>query len=200
MSKPTRVIIIPGNGLDEDDDMNEVLWYGWVAQKLREPPFNLEAPLAVFPDPLYAHEKIWKKFAVDHLLLDEGTIIIGHSSGACCCLRLMEEHKTAGCIIVSAYDSDLGDAVERESGYFSRPFDYEKMKNNTPWVIQFHAVNDHLVPVESARRVAKGLANDTFTYVEHARSGHFQLDTAEWLIDKLKDVLTVHGIIPNFSQ
>jgi predicted alpha/beta hydrolase family esterase len=202
--KPTRAILIPGNGLDEDEDMNEVMWYGDVAQKLREAPFSLEFPLKVFPDPLYAREHIWTAFAVNDLKLDENTLIIGHSSGAACCLRLMEKYKTAGCVLVSAYDSDLGDKIERESGYFSRPFDYEKMRENTPFIIQFHAVNDHLVPVSCARRVAKGLSgggaaegeNDEmvssskkFTYIEHQKSGHFQFDEAPWLIDALKEQL-----------
>ena len=76
---------------------------------------------------------------------------------------------------------------ERESGYFNRPFDWAKMRENTPWIIQFHALNDHLVPVEAARSVSKQL--EKVHYVEHKKSGHFQFDTAEWLIDELREVL-----------
>ena len=184
--EPKRAIIIPGNGLDEDDNMNEVMWYGWAAKHLAK-EFRLSVPLKTFPDPLYAHEEIWKAFAKDELDLDENTIIIGHSSGAACALRLMEEVRSAGCILVSGYDSDLGDDLERESGYFNRPFNYEKMRENTPWIIQFHAENDHLVPVDAARKVAKSL--EKVKYVEHKKSGHFQFDTAEWLIDELRETL-----------
>jgi predicted alpha/beta hydrolase family esterase len=199
LKQPKRAIIIPGNGLDEDDDMNEIMWYGWLAEQLRS-KFHLEVPLQTFPDGLYAHEHIWKSFAVDKLGLNDETIVIGHSSGSACALRLMEEHKMAGCILVSAYDSDLGDEVERESGYFNRPFNYEKMKTNTPWIIQFHSKNDHLVPVACARRVAQGIFGAGFIageqtsqggYIESERSGHFQFDSAEWLIEALKKQLVL---------
>lgn len=41
-----------------------------------------------------------------------------------CMCRLMEGCKFLGCVLVSAYHSDMGDALERESGYFNRPFNW----------------------------------------------------------------------------
>jgi hypothetical protein len=38
---------------------------------------------------------------------------------------LAERQKLKGIIVVAGYDSDLGDANERRSGYFDRPFDWQ---------------------------------------------------------------------------
>eukprot|EP00759_Apiculatamorpha_spiralis_P018130 PhF_6_TR24456/c0_g1_i1/m.33816/K07002/K07002; uncharacterized protein len=183
-SKPTKAIFLPGNGCDEDEPLDDVMWYGWLAERLRQEPFNLQVQTPGFPDPLYAREHIWKDFAVKQLGLDENTIMIGHSSGAACALRLMEEHKTAGCVLVSAYNDDLGDDLERGSGYFSRPFDYDAMRRNTPWIIQFHSVSDHLVPVRIGRDVAEKLKPSE--YVETEKDGHFQRSAYPIMVKAIK--------------
>uniref|UniRef100_A0A0G4HTU0 Uncharacterized protein n=1 Tax=Chromera velia CCMP2878 TaxID=1169474 RepID=A0A0G4HTU0_9ALVE len=173
MEKPTKAIIIPGNGCG--DDLSDCMWYPWLAQKFKSE--GIECDLRGFPDPLYARESIWKPFAVETLGLDERTILVGHSSGAACSLRLVEEHKVAGCVLVSAYHDDLGDEIEAGSGYFNRPFEWEKMRFNAGWIIQFHSKDDHLVPVGVAREVASLLKPSE--YVEQTEDGHFQDDEYE---------------------
>lgn len=198
-----RVILIPGNGCSGVADLSDCMWYGWLTRCVKDAlgpqlePDSLseegDIRTPVFPDPLYAHESIWTDFCRNELGLDEGTLIIGHSSGAACALRLMEKFRFAGCVLVAAYDSDLGDRLERESGYFNRPFNYKAMAENVPWVLQFHSRDDHLVPIQCARRVADGLSTAfngqpvtpgsdasslarRSTYVELDQCGHFQED------------------------
>jgi len=181
--QPNRAIIIPGNGCDEGEPLDDVMWYGWLARALRR-DCSFEVPLRPFPDPLYAHERVWKKFARESLGIDERTVIVGHSSGAVCALRLMEEcERIGGCVLVSAYDNDLGDAVERESGYFGRPFDYERMRTHTPWIVQFHSTNDRLVPVACARRIAEALQSD---YYESTTDGHFQCEAYPRFVEAVR--------------
>ena len=174
MPAATKAILLPGNGCPGNGaSLTNVMWYGWIAAELKK-HFDIECNPIGFPYPLEAFEHAWKEFAVKELGLDENTLIIGHSSGAACALRLMEEHKTAGCILVSAYDSDLGDELERESGYFDRPFNYEQMVANTPFILQFHAVNDPLVPFSSGLRVAEGTKSE---FVKSPNDGHFNEKT-----------------------
>ena len=188
--RPTKAILIPGNGGDDETDLSEYgNWYGRLAHELRS-KHGIPIVTPAFPDPLYAHEDIWKKFAIDELGLDANTLVIGHSSGAACALRLMEERAMAGCVLVAAYDTDMGDDIEKESGYFDRPFDYDAMKANCPWVLQFHAKNDPLVPVASGRLVAAALGSD---YVECALEGHFQGEWHPVLGQHLARMLTQGG-------
>ena len=43
------------------------------------------------------------------------------------------------CVLVAAYYSDLESEHEAASGYFSRPWDWEAMRSNVNWVVQFHS-------------------------------------------------------------
>lgn len=182
MSAITKAIIIPGNGCGFS--LKDCMWYPWLQRRLKE--VGVETDLRAFPDHLYAREHIWKAFAVDNLGLDESTIVIGHSSGAACALRLMEEHAFPMCVLVSAYNTDLGDDLERGSGYFSRPFNYHKMRRNVGTIVQFHSQSDHLVPVAIGRDVAKKLGS---VYVETEDDGHFQDDDYD---DLMLPVLLQH--------
>ena len=57
------------------------------------------------PDPITARRSIWLPFMKDELGVDEQTIIIGHSSGACAAVRFAETNKVAGIVLVGAYTS-----------------------------------------------------------------------------------------------
>jgi pimeloyl-ACP methyl ester carboxylesterase len=49
-------------------------------------------------------------------------------------MRLVEQHKVLGLVLVAAYDDDLGDAGERDSGYFSRPWDWANIRRNAGFI------------------------------------------------------------------
>jgi uncharacterized protein len=60
------------------------------------------------PDPVKARRNIWIPFIIKDLGCDENTILIGHSSGAEAIMRLAEDQKVMGIILVSACYTDLG--------------------------------------------------------------------------------------------
>ena len=70
---------------------------------------------------------------------------------------MAEAHKLRGLVLIAAYDSDLGDELERNSGYFSRPFDWARIVANCGFVVQFAGTRDSLVPIAVQRRVAAQL-------------------------------------------
>jgi hypothetical protein len=49
-------------------------------------------------------------------------------------MRLVEQNKVLGLVLVAAYDDDLGDELERNSGYFSRPWDWHKIRSNAGFI------------------------------------------------------------------
>ena len=69
-----------------------------------------------------AREKIWVPYLQGQCACDADTIVIGHSSGAVACMRLLESTQLRGAVLVSACHTDLGDAGERAAGYYSRPW------------------------------------------------------------------------------
>ena len=52
----------------------------------------------------------------------------------------------SGIILVSAYTSDLGDDLEKKSGYFNRPWQWDKIKENTEFIVQFASTDDPFLP------------------------------------------------------
>ena len=96
----------------------------------------------------------------------------------------METDRVAGAVIVSASHSDLGDAGERDSGYFSRPWQWDQIRANSgQFLIQFHSSDDPLVPADEARHVAKQTANE---YIEYTDRGHFMSRTFPELLEVLR--------------
>jgi predicted alpha/beta hydrolase family esterase len=178
MVKPKRAILLPGNGIPPHyNSLEGFCFYSPMAKMLRTHGIQIELP--AFPEGEVGYEWAWKAFAKDTLGLDETTMLIGHSTGAVCAMRLMEECRTAGVVLVAGYHTDLGDSTERESGYFSRPWDWDAMKRNTPWTLQFHSKDDPLVPFEEASFVATQIDSD---FRVATQAGHFSSAGTSFLI------------------
>uniref|UniRef100_A0A673KRL7 Retinoblastoma binding protein 9 n=1 Tax=Sinocyclocheilus rhinocerous TaxID=307959 RepID=A0A673KRL7_9TELE len=74
---------------------------------------NVSCTLKNMPDPVTARESIWLPFMEKELKCDEETAIIGHMCAKSTFLFLFP------------------------SGYFSRPWEWEKIKTNVKYIIQF---------------------------------------------------------------
>ena len=85
--------------------------------KLLESKLFSDVILEVMPDPIEAKESVWVPHVLNAFRADDATIIIGHSSGAEACMRLLEKQKLFGAVLVSACHTDLGMPSEAISGY-----------------------------------------------------------------------------------
>ncbi|CAM9526947.1 unnamed protein product [Choristocarpus tenellus] len=109
-------------------------------------------------------------FIRDELQAGEDSIVVGHSSGAVAAMRLLETDKLGGVVLVSACHTDLGNANERASGYYSRPWAWDKMRKNAGFIVQFHSTDDPFIPVSEARHIQENLGTE---YEEHTDKSHF---------------------------
>jgi hypothetical protein len=144
------------------------------------------------PDPYDAKESIWLPFIKKDLGCDENTILIGHSSGAEATMRLLETEKVVGAVLVSPCVTDLGDEGERASGYYNRPWQWEKIRSNAEFIMQFSSPSDHLVPIAEGREVAKNLQP---IFHELPNRGHFLDDEFPELVDELIKELKQRGYL-----
>lgn len=85
-------------------------------------------------------------------------------------MRFAEENKILGSVLVGASYTDLGEESERVSGYFDNPWDWEKIKSNEKWIIQFASKDDPWIPIDEARYVHQKLNTE---YFEYDNEGHF---------------------------
>src|SRR5690606_22490502 len=107
---------------------------------------------------------------LDQLSADAETVLVGHSSGAVAAMRYAENHRLKGIVLVGACYTDLGMEEERQSGYYDTPWDWEKIKQNTDWIVQFASTDDPWIPVDEARHIAEHLNAE---YHEFTDRGHF---------------------------
>lgn len=163
MMSNTKVIFIPGN----DGGTTQHNWFPYLKEELEK--LGLEVIAAIFPDPIVASEKKWLPF-VKELGADEKTILIGHSSGAVAAMRFAETSKILGSVLVGACYTDLNDELEKQSGYYNRSWDWETIKANQKWIIQYASVDDPYIPVEEARHIHTQLGT---AYYEYKDQGHF---------------------------
>lgn len=159
-----KAIFIPGNGGGGPNDN----WFPYLKKELEK--LKVKVIASEFPDSQLARESYWIPFLKNDLKADEESILIGHSSGAIAAMRFAENNKLLGSVLVGGYYTDLGMDTEKLSGYFDRPWNWEAIKKNQKWIIQFSSPNDPWIPIEEPRHVHEKLNTD---YYELESQGHF---------------------------
>ncbi len=159
-----RAIFIHGNGNSTPQDN----WFPYLKRELEALGIKVDAPQ--FPDAMLARSSYWLPFLEKELKADERTFIVGHSSGAIAAMRYAEKHRILGSALIGTYYTDLGIQPEKLSGYFDAPWDWEAIKKNQSWIIQFAGANDPWIPLHEAHVVRDKLATD---YYESQDQGHF---------------------------
>lgn len=162
--KQLRCVFIPGNGGGSPQDN----WFPSLGRELEK--LGLEVVAREFPDNVLAREKYWVPFLRDELKVDENTILIGHSSGAIAAMRVAEQIKIYGSVLVGTYHSDLGIEAEKQAGYFDRPWNFAAIKKNQRWIMIFASIDDPWIPIEEPRYLKDQLDAE---YYEFADQGHF---------------------------
>lgn len=162
-SNQTTALLIPGNGGGTPQDQ----WFPYLEREL--PRMGITVINRQFPDPVLAREKFWIPF-IEELGTNENTILIGHSSGAVAAMRYAETHRIFGSVLVGACYTDLGLESEKVSGYYDRPWQWEKIRSNQKWIIEFASVDDPFIPIEEARMIHEKLNTE---YYEFTDRGHF---------------------------
>ena len=158
-----KVILIPGNGDSSPQDN----WLPYVKAELEKKGVIVLAPQ--FPDTQICREKYWLPF-LKNLGADRSTILIGHSTGAIAAMRFAENNTILGSVLVGSYVSDLGMETEKLSGYFDRPWNWDAIKQNQTFIIQFASTDDQWIPISEARAVHKNLNTEYYEFID---KGHF---------------------------
>lgn len=158
-----KVIFIPGN----DGGTTQHNWFPYLKEELEKLGFEVIA--ATFPDPIFAREQYWLPF-LKELGANERTILIGHSSGAVAAMRFAENNKILGSVLVGACYTDLNDQMEKESGYYNRPWNWKAIKANQKWIIQYASADDPYIPIQEARHIHEHLDTEYYACTDQ---GHF---------------------------
>jgi predicted alpha/beta hydrolase family esterase len=172
-----KVVIVPGNGCVPVEASN---WYLWAQQELTKTGlFPGGVLLPTMPDAHKARRNIWIPFLLEHCKVDKNTVLIGHSSGAECGMRLLEKQRLAGVVLVAACHTDLGHKSEAISHYYPRSaiserfgtgdggeWNWTAIKRHAGFIMQFHSQDDRFIEIKEARFVAAQLGSKFFEFTD----------------------------------
>ena len=176
-----KIIFVPGNGGGSPEDN----WFPSVKSELEAAGLHVVA--TEFPDNQLARAQYWLPFLKEQLAADEHTILIGHSSGAIAAMRLAEQQKILGVVLVGCYHTHLNMETEKQSGYFDQPWDWQAIKANTQWQIVFASQDDPWIPIAEPRFVHQQLHCE---YHEYQHEGHFGGDYFKASFPELTHAIT----------
>ncbi len=147
----TRIIFIHGNQSTHWSS-SFALWLKHELEKL-----GFETFFETFPDSIIARSEYWLPFLKDHIKAGENDVLVGWSSGAVAAMRYAETNKIKGSVLISPSYTDMGDDLEKQSGYYDKPWDWESIKNNQEKIVLFYGDNDPYIPQEQFEYIASKL-------------------------------------------
>lgn len=130
-------------------------WAAWLKDELEK--LGYETFFETMPDSVIARSEYWLPFLKDHVKVGENDVIIGWSSGAVAAMRYAEENILLGSILVSPCYTDLGDDMEKQSGYYDRPWNWGKIKANQQKTALLWGDDDPYIPQPEFEFIAKQL-------------------------------------------
>ena len=164
LNKNIKIIFLHGNGGCTPQDN----WFPYCKVELEK--IGVAVVARQFPDAYLARSSYWLPFLKDELKADEHSILIGHSSGALAAMRFAENNRLLGSVLIASMYTDLGIETERLSGYYNKPWNWQAIKNNQEWIIQFASKDDPWIPIKEPRFIQEQL---NFEYYEFTDQGHF---------------------------
>lgn len=174
-----RMIFIHGNGSTHWN----FSFSGWLKTELENLGFNTF--FETFPDSIIARSEYWLPFLKDHIKAGENDVIIGWSSGAVAAMRYAEQNKIRGSILISPCYTDLGDEFEKQSGYYNKPWDWEKIKKNQAKIALVYSDNDPFIPQDEFEHMVEKLNPSV---IKILGGGHFiEYSTFPELLKYIKD-------------
>ena len=170
-------MIVPGN---HEADIGGA-WYPHAKKSLENLGFSVVAKN--MPDAYLARRQYWLPFIAKCVGYGENVVLVGHSSGALAIMRYAQNHPVLGLVLVGACHTDLGDETEKLSGYFDDAWEWEKIRKNAKWIVQFASADDPYIPVSESRYVNKRLGSQ---YYECKKMGHFMSEKFPKLLSAIK--------------
>src|SRR5947207_2256305 len=117
-----RIIFIHGNQTTHWS----FAWAAWLKTGLET--LGFETFFETMPDSIIARAEYWLPFLKEHVKAGEHDVVVGYSSGAVAAMRYAEENRILGSVLVSPCYTDTGDELEKQSGYYDKPWEWERSK------------------------------------------------------------------------
>lgn len=135
-------------------------WAPWLKNELED--LGFETFFETMPDSIIARSEYWLPFLKEHVKVSENDVIVGWSSGAVAAMRYAEDNEILGSVLISPCYTDLGDELERQSGYYDSPWQWSKITANQQNIALFWGNDDPYIPQEEFDFIASQLKPQIF--------------------------------------
>jgi len=185
MSKNVNVFIFHGTeGYPEEN------WFPWLREELESEGYKVIVPQ--FPSPPFVASKISEWFEVFGPyweMIDEDSILIGHSLGGVFALRVLEKlDRPVKAVFLTGTPVGVRPILnyDRDNSFSGFNFDWEKIKSNSKNFVVFHSDDDPYVSLGNGEKLAKELGVE-LSFVPNA--GHFNKKAGYTKFEELKEKL-----------
>ena len=119
-------------------------WAPWLKAQLES--LGFETFFETMPDSIIARSEYWLPFLKDHVRVGKNDVIIGWSSGAVAAMRYAEANVIRGSILVAPCYTDLDDEIEKQSGYYDTPWQWQAIQSNQENIALVYGDDDPFIP------------------------------------------------------
>jgi len=170
-----KVYIIHGWDGSSDEPL-----FVWLDKNLSDKIFEVKR--LDMPDPEVPVIEKWLEKMNQEILLDENTILVGHSVGCQAVMRFLESKKInfkiKGILLLAPWmhldqttiEEEGEEVVEIARPWMETPINFEKVKNSSEKITAIFSDNDDFVPISEEKFFAEKLGAKTI--MEHEK-GHF---------------------------
>jgi uncharacterized protein len=155
-----RIIFLHGN----QSTHWSFAWTPWLKAELEKRGY--ETFFETFPDSIIARASYWLPFLASHVKAGKNDVLVGWSSGAVAAMRYAEEHPIKGSVLIAPCVSDLGDELEKQSGYFVSPWKWDQIKANQEHVVLVYGTDDPFIPQDQFMTIEQELQPETIVIPE----------------------------------
>lgn len=164
-TKNFKIVFIHGN----ETEHWGYFWAPWLKLELEKKGY--EVIFETMPDGIKARKDMWYPHMKDVLNIDENTIIIGHSSGATAAMYYAQRHHILASVLISPCYTDLGEELEKQSGWYDEAWDWKKIKENQQKIALLYSMDDDVIPAQEFLDIKEFLEPDLV--YECQDRGHF---------------------------
>jgi predicted alpha/beta hydrolase family esterase len=152
-------------------------WFQWLKSELEEKGLTVWLPR--LPQAEQPSLKTWQQFVEEKcpFLIDEQTLIVGHSSGAILALVLAQNNtKKIGAIVDVSVFHDNSLQWQPNDKLFDVHFDWADIRQGVNELLFIHSDNDPYVPLNQAQFVATNTSGEMIVV---PGEGHFNLERSD---------------------
>lgn len=155
-----NAVIVHGWGANSESN-----WFPWLAKELEKQAYKATVPN--FPNTQNPVLTEWLEYFRKEVLIDQNTILIGHSLGVSFILRFLEqlggEKTVKSAFFVSGFERPL-DIAEIDN-FVDKPFDWQKIRRSSKQFFVINSDNDPYIPLTIAEGLAKSLETELIVEV-----------------------------------